>query len=305
MKSLICFVLILFCTFSFHFYQLERSDDAKKPSLANLLVQIPKNDLVILEDFFQSLIVYYNLGYVLYGNKPMVTVPYINPFFSKPLNLYDIEPDILKMKEGMECWKKYYRLFPSKDFVFIFLENPSECKFNEMILINKSKFIKTADQHISKFKRIFGNEITGEKLLSKISIGADFWKYNLDYEMIGILLGYGEANANYFQRRADINPSIYGWKFTLKKLQTSPRQGYTSIKDEMLDLQKNFRPLCDEKPLDEGYMTLPSFFVTPDCKEALSHDFGQQRKKLIKIYRNASFFKKSMARYTALAAQME
>lgn len=292
-------ILIFFCTFSFHFYHLENLKERKLKSLSleSLITEIPADDLVTLEDFFHSLIVHYNLGYVLYGDKPMATVPYINPSFSKSLNLYDIDPDLLKMMKGVECWKKYYRIFSSKDFEFIFFENSAENKFNELVLINKSAFINTANQHIDKFKRVFGNKITGEKLLSKISIGTNFWKYNLDYEMIGILLGYGESNATYFQRRADINPKIYGWKFTLKKLQTLPRQGYASINDEILDLQKNFQPLRDEKPLDRGYMVLPSFFVTSDSKDTLHHNFGQQRKKLIKIYRNGSFFKKSMTRY--------
>lgn len=294
----VCVFFVCSCGCLLYLHHTQKSQNSKKTKLSEIFVSIPPPDLVILEDFFQSLFVYHNLGYVLYGDKPMITISYNNPLFSQSFDLYSMEPENLKMKKGMECWRKYHKLFSSENFISVFFGDPSKDENIELILINKSKFINVVETNLDKFKPVFGKDVTGKQLLTKLINEKDFWTCNLDYEMIGILLGYGKINAHYFQRRSDINPKFYGWKFTLKKLLRSPSPGYTCIEDEMVDLQNCFHPLEDDNHLDGGFMDLPGFLAVDSTEtQKLKEDFEQQRKQMIKIYRNGSYFKKSMRKY--------
>ncbi len=293
--SISCTCLICF----FHLRQLQIRRD-QRSSFSEVIEQIPKADQEILEEFFRTLVVHYNLGYVLYGNKPMVTVQYVNPFSSNAFDLYSMDPNNLKMKKGVECWRKYYKFFPSNNFTCVFFGNPQKDQNVELVLINKKRLIEIAEANINKFRNKFGRQISGVKLLEKIVKGTEIWDCDLNYEMIGLLLGYGESNSHYFQRRSEIILKFYGWKFTLKKLSKTPKQGYATIDDEIKYIQNAFRPLKDDKILDKGFMVLPSFFAIADLDETLKikHDYELQRKKLIRIYRGKSFFKETICKYT-------
>lgn len=266
---------------------------------SSFLIKIPKKDQLILEDFFQSLIINCDFGYVLFGNKPMSMTHYVNPVIKKSIiDYHEFTPYNLKMKNGMECWRKYHGQFNSAKFMFVFFGNSSKDPIVEMALINKRKFIEGVQENLHVFQPIFGRNITGAKLIEKIANDPDFLE-NLNYEMLGILFGYGSLNSKCFQRRADINPKLYGWRFTLKKLIETPLSKYATIDDEIHDIAKYFRPLKDGYPLDEAYMDIPGFLAIPDSEETISlkRDFIQQRKKMIKIYRDGNFFKKTMLKY--------
>src|ERR1700722_19826023 len=235
-----------------------RRDSLKQESISKIISKIPKEDQLILDGFFQDLIFRSPFGYVLLGNKPISTIRYVNPT-SDFYVMFRIEPENLKLRQGIESWRKYYKLFPSKDFLFVFFGDPLIDAYIEITLVNKKKYLEVVQKNLTKFQKVFGSNITAEKMLDKISSGQDFWDNNFDYEMLGILFGYGESNSYLFQRRYDIDPDVHYGRFTLKKQITIPREGYTTVEEEFADLATRLDTLKDDHPLDNGYMDIPGF----------------------------------------------
>ena len=278
-----------------------RRDSLKQDPISKIISKIPKDDQLVLDKFFQDLIFRSPFGYVLFGNKPISTLHYVNPA-SDFYVLFRVEPENLKLRQGIECWKKYYKLFPSKDFLFLFFGDPLIDDYIEITLVNKKKYIEVIQKNLPKFQKVFSSNITPEKMLDKISSEEDFWENNFDYEMLGILFGYGEFNSNLFQRRHDISPDMYKGRFTLKKPIRIPRDGYATVEEEYADLKARLRSLEDDHPLDNGYMDIPGFLAIPDSKETIriKNELAKQRKKIIKLFRNGSFFYKAICKYMGM-----
>ncbi len=288
------------------FYFLFQQDRIKKPSLSKILSKIPKNDQLILEDFFQDLITRRcEFGYVLFGNKPVSITGYLNPL-SDFFKIYVLDSYNLKFQKGMECWRKYYKLFPSKDYLFIFFGEPSSKEdYIDIVLVNNKKLLEVTQKNLTKFQAIFGPNFTAKKLLKKIATEQDFWEEHFTSEMLGILLGYGEANSYFFQRRDDVNPEREGGRFTLKKRTQTPRAGYATVEEEYADLQAKLQLLSDDHPLDEGYMQMPGFMAIAELEETIriKDEYCRQRRNIIKIFQGGDFFKKSMLRYMGIESE--
>ncbi len=297
------FIFISLCIFwgclSIHLFREDKFTDA---SLSKILAKIPEDDQLILEDFFQDLIMRSSFGYVLFGNKPISEMCYVNPMSNDCYIEFRVAPENLKLQKGIECWRKYCKLFPSKNYLFNFFGDPSADDYIEVALVNKKKFIEVIQENLTKFQSVFGPNTTAEKFLVKFATEQDFWENHFDHEMLGILYGYGETNSYIFQRRTDINPQLRGGRFTLKKRPKIPRQGYSTIEEEYTDLLAKFRVLQDDHLLDRGYMGIPHFLAILDSEETIriKNDLILQRKKMIKIFKDGNFFKKSMQQYTGI-----
>ena len=278
-----------------------RVSSEDKATLSKILSKIPKDDQLILEDFFHDLVTQSLFGYVLFGNKPLSDASCINPL-SDFYFRFRMEPENLKFYKGIICWRKHYNLFPSKDYLFIFFEDPTKDDYIKIALVNKKAYLKIIQKNLIKFQTVLGPNMTAEKLLVKFVTDQDFWENPFDYETLGILFGYGESNSYLFQRREDINPQPCCRRFTLKKRPKIPRQGYATIEEEYADLRIQLQPLEDDISFDREYMDLPRFAAIANSEETIriKNDFIQTRKKMIKIFRDGEFFKKSMQRYTGL-----
>src|SRR5262249_53492300 len=92
------FVCLFFVCFSLYFF---KKNHANKISLSSIINKIPKNDQLILEDFFQGLITQSLFGYVLFGDKPLTEAGCINPA-SDFYFVYRIDPENLKFHKGIE-----------------------------------------------------------------------------------------------------------------------------------------------------------------------------------------------------------
>lgn len=298
-KAYFVFVCLFFGYLSMHLFN---KNEKNKALLSTIFSKISKEDQLILEDFFKFLICRTDFGYVLFGNKPVSDFHYINPN-SDFYIFFRMDPENLKIRKGIECWRKCYKLFPSKEYLFNFFGDPSKDEYIEIALINKKRFIKVVQKKLNKFQRVFGLDITAEKLLHKFEVEPDFWENHFDYEMLGILYGYGETNSYFFQRRADVNPDPRSrGRFTLKMRPKNPSPFYSSIEEEYVDLSSKLQPLRDDLPLDRGYMNIPGFLAIHNSEETtlIKTEFIQTRKKMIKIFKNKDFFKKSMQRYMGL-----
>lgn len=273
-------------------------------SLSKLLSKIPKDDQLILEDFFHDLITQSLFGYVLFGNKPLSEAGCINPL-SDFYFQFRLDHENLKFHKGITCWKKYCHLFSSEDYLFNFFGDAEKDRSITIALINKKEYLKVVKKNLSKFQSVFGPNMTAEKLLTKFATEQNFFENHFDCEMLGILFGYGEFNSYLFQRRADIDPDPYCCsRFILKKQPKIPRQGYATLEEEFADLNIQLQSLEDDILFDQGYMDLPRFKAV-DSEETtrIKNDFIQTRKKMIKIFKDGEFFKKSMQRYTGLKSE--
>lgn len=273
-----------------------RRSGFRKP-LSTILAKIPEEDQLILEDLFHKLIVETSFGYVLYGDKPFSEIQYVNPA-SELYFGFRFDPGNLRLRKGIECWRKYCRLFHSKNFLFVFPDEPKENTYIEVRLINKIKLLEVVKNHLIKFQRIYGSNFTQEKLLNKLTGERDFWDNSLDYETIGILFGYGSNNSHIFQRLCELKDG-HSRRFTLRMKPLTPSRGYSSVEDEIADLSCQFQFLEDEYPLDGAYIQFPGFKAKLDSEETqrIVNELYQTRKKMIKIYRNGNFFKNAMKQY--------
>lgn len=259
--------------------------------------QIPPHDAAVLEDFFRILIQKEGMGYVIYGDKPMVSVLYLNPI-GKAFIIFRLEEYNLKLKKGIECFRKYAALRNSKKYTFLFFGDPNRDEHIELLIINRSQFIKTVEKNRLQFERILG-PVTGEKLLDSFCKCSNDWMQDVlknNHELTGILFGYGLHNSHLFQRFAEISEKLYSRKFTIKQLKRQPSFGYQSIGDEIKQLQTQLKGNQDSRLFDELAMSLPLFKADADACESqqLLQKYQLQRRQILANYREGSYFKKTM-----------
>jgi hypothetical protein len=237
-----------------------------------ILVDIPSEDLEVLEEFFRDLLFLQGFAYTLFGDKPVSIENYDRDNPQKP----DVFATSCK---GYTAWKKYAHLFPQEHYIFVFHE-PADKDTYEMTLINKKAFLQMVDKHKKKFSALLGPTITAEKLLSQLIQNGCLENTAIKNreDLIGILLGYGENNASLFQRRSEITGRIS----SIKRKDTTPTPGYCSTEDELKSLNARLRPFSNEQRKLLRYMHLPSFVADPNHQETiqLKKKYTQQRKQI-------------------------
>jgi len=246
--------------------------------------QIPSDDLKIIKSFFQTLLKEEAFGYTIYGTKPISFVMY-----NRPRSFWDFGIVDPHFKQGIECWKKYHHLFPSKHFTFLFHEYKN---YVEMVLINHSSVIRIVDQYSDDFQKILGKDITGEKFLSRITATASDWEHlmHANYYLTGLLLGYGKRDSWLFQRRWEISDDRRNIRFTLNRRKTIPMPEYLSIEEELKDIKRRFRGY-QEETLESFFMALPYYMTDCDSPEsqALIEEYKKERKKILKAIQGDCF----------------
>jgi hypothetical protein len=173
---------------------------------------ILKEDVKILEIFFQDLLFQRGFAYTLFGNKPISIEYYDREDPNKP-ELF------LSSAEGYKTWEKYAGLFPSREHIFLFYEDDQENLY-EITLINKKAFHQVVTENREKFAAFFGPEINSEKLLNLLIQKRCLWNTPMKDrdDLIGILLGFGRHNAELFQKRSEIQ----SYRMRLTKYRTTP-----------------------------------------------------------------------------------
>ncbi|MGC1878542.1 MAG: hypothetical protein WA678_04105 [Rhabdochlamydiaceae bacterium] len=164
--------------------------------VSKILEMMPQKDKERLEYFFREYIGWEEMGYVLFGGKPMALTgkdKKLHPFKSFSSFLYAISPRRIQFKNGFETWQKYEKFFPMKRFVFLYDETESEVNG---LFINKESFLQKVQHYADDFKRILNRDVTGEELLKEGMEKSLLSEVLCDHDLLmGILFGFGRNNA--------------------------------------------------------------------------------------------------------------
>lgn len=143
-----------------------------------------EKDLKKLSHFFRTMMASAQtpIGYTVFGDKPMSFV-----------ECDEVEAEHLM--RPYRTWKKYEKQIPMDNLCFRIQREPSdfgEAGEADIFIINKSEFLKTVANHISKFRAVLGNDITPEKLLNDYLNDESLIlqnKLNNSEELHGLLFG--------------------------------------------------------------------------------------------------------------------
>ncbi len=215
---------------------------------------LPSEDRLFLEYFFRCLIQEDSIGYVLLGGKPMGFYSYIKPkvkvdrFNYDPVYALDLFfegflPDAALFHKGYDTWKKYEHLFCGNNIFFDLVEQDEELHFMKVSVMNKRLMLPLCSQYLSELKKYDSGagdkEALFEALLHRNAFKEHFY---LRDDLLGICLGYGEANARLFQKRANIFTSLGRFGFTIEK--PSPKR-VASLKQEAAEIARIFKGFRD------------------------------------------------------------
>lgn len=195
-----------------------------------------------LKILFHNLFAEHELGYTLFGDKPM-------SFCFPPTSVLSISTQehvfkiytrgSLPLFNALKAWNKVQSLKKNENFILIVNEKNG---FPESVfLINKSRFLFVVNENIDAFRKIYGYEITAESFLKDLNdkiIGPrELFQQHL---LLGILLGYGRHNAELFQRREML---LSGKKQAPFLIFQKPGARFSTIEEELYFLDRHLQPI--------------------------------------------------------------
>lgn len=236
------------------------------PSICQGII-IQQNQAIVLEEFFRTMLLQSEGGYVLLDQKPVC----INGFYvvDKFYGENESHKEFVNLRVGAEVWKNFSSL--NNDNILIHIKNKedSEAKnYFHILFINKKLFLHAVQNNITLFQYILGPSVTPEELLKKLTDPNETFHsvLNNNNVLIGIILGFGTQNSLYGSRiellqqylqftehpplRNELleNQKIkhfrkedilfQGSTHNLSALNLKPSFSYSSIKEEINDLLK-------------------------------------------------------------------
>lgn len=169
-------------------------------SLSELIGTLPSIILPtkqLLDRCFRDLINDHEVGYVLFGTKPICYFQ-----FSHANSTSDIGADSHRfenrIKEGLRVWAT---LSPSikREFRIRFIADApgpnTQCM--EVLVINHDAVRKVVNENLSLFQYVLGPNVCPEIILEALSSSKHSLYHHLNHDnaLVGILLGYGRDNA--------------------------------------------------------------------------------------------------------------
>lgn len=313
--------VLVFFLFTLSSCKKNSSFETTAPSI---LQMIPEKDYDQLDAFFQLIFRYKSFAYTLFGSKPMSMCCYL----STP-NLFTLyhPKEFLTLERGWEVWKRYFSCFPSDHFVLKKV-SVEDGPGRSIFLIHKKCTLQVIKNHLDTFHRALGS-IDPKQLLERLcNPNEDIEKVLQGHaNLLGILLGYGEANAMHFERMVDIaeylekkmtppfssykeiqslSPdsrkllSIYNKKMAFPSSICTPSPQYSSLAEELNNilLQRTIFELNDwmvSKIVSPVFMSRKQDIQT----EILRKDYKATMKKLRKVYREDPFLEVTLTQWMA------
>lgn len=288
-RFILFFTLFVFICFNFCV--------AGNQVVSEFLDKTPQKDKEELEQLFQDLFNHDNFGYTLFGDKPVSWATYSTTVF---------DDQGFPSGRGIDSWnkwnvwKKYAHSFPLKHYILIEMPQ-ARIGFKEVYFINKCCFIHKVNEHINLFQETFGEDITGAVLLEKIEKNHKLLCFlSSQQTLIGILLGYGEHNAQLFDKRSQIGHFVYRREFPRIPIKMrKPAKGFSSLREEFNSYFSLLTPFGDS-----GYSPLlvQSVFFVADHKHpetiALQKKYRKMRGEISAIYAKGNFLEITLSKLT-------
>ncbi len=164
-------------------------------------ISLHQDEAVVLEQFFRTMLLESEGGYVLYNKKPVC----INGFNAID-NFYGENPRhkaAVDLREGAKVWNKTAK--PNHENIIIHVYNGEDSLAKNsvhILFINKKLFLETVKENLPLFQYVLGPSTTPQQLLTKLITPDETFHSVLknDTVLIGILLGYGTQNSLYGSR---------------------------------------------------------------------------------------------------------
>jgi len=296
------FLLIIFgCTSSPHEKKISRQTDVK-----NFLSSLPSEEYFVLDFFFRCLIQEDSIGYVFLGGKPMSFYSWLKPktiinsYRIPPLDRMDLffegfdDRDAIFHK-GLEIWKKYEHRFCGKNIFFDVFEQDHELCFMQLTLFNKRLMLPLFDHYSHKFKNLNHSIKNKESLFNMLLHDKQLKeKFYFRNDLVGICLGYGEKNAELFQKMETLLTSMGKLNFTLEKPSTDRLR---NLEEELASLQRSFTgkmhiPISRKFFFNIG-LGFRADFSDPETL-SLQKKYAELHKKLTQEYQGRIFLEKTL-----------
>jgi hypothetical protein len=281
----------------------------------SILESIPEKDREVLASFFRFLFNDDPLAYTLHGKKPMSMAIY----WPSIRNLYQPGSSLI-LEKGLELWRKYALKFPSDEFVLKFFKDHRGT--SNILLISKTNMLNVVLKNLEIFQCCLGKQMDPKHLVNQICYGEEDFMETLkdNSTLLGILLGYGNVNSKYFERKAviceEINakmtPPFYpiqdleslkqeskilvdcyrGKSFSNVQQRLPPSKGYSNLGDELNEIllhQETFEIYGSDHWLDSQLS--PVFAMDGEDPEtkALHEEYLVTKKKISKAYSKGEF----------------
>lgn len=170
-----------------------------REEISSRIAKIPLSERQQLETFLRQVIFESSFGFVLFGEKPMALEDFLEiddipqNFISNYYGL-DYEIKLFNLRLGIDVWKKYRHLFPSKKY-HLAIERREDG--TTVYLINQTAFARTFEKHKQDFVNVLGDDFTLEKLIECITSEKYkvIEKLKRNAALLGTLLGYGRNNS--------------------------------------------------------------------------------------------------------------
>lgn len=172
-----------------------------------------------LKLFFHNLFAESELGYTLFGEKPMsfCALNTFCPNFSHRDFTYKIyDEDAKPLFKGFSIWQKLSQGIKPNNYLLIILAEKHYPHF--AILVNKRTFEKEFLKNIDLFQKYYGKNVTAEHILSNLESKKNYKEiiktplFHNDV-LLGVMLGFGRHNAELFQRREELTKPKFSLTF--------------------------------------------------------------------------------------------
>lgn len=264
----------------------------------NFIDKMQPGDKAEIEELFKWLVCDHHFGYTLLGSKPISIAGY---FTEVPTNNILLGRSThFQIHPKWKAWLKYQQVFKANQFLFFDEPDPNFPGLRVITLINKKHFLLKVREQLPVFRAILGKGITPESLLKKTCNEGLFVALGQDECLYGILLGYGNKNAQVFKRKLSLA------QFTDPIFREMPRQftlkfpvaakPYLSIEEEYRALGKQVDGFGER--FSFSIFRLPEFAALKNDPETecLRRNYHAMRKKLVHDYSNKDFLEFTLTR---------
>jgi hypothetical protein len=280
MYGLGCFIFI-FVVVSLYIYQHSLFYCYTKIHIQYIndqLLEMPKDDLLCLEELMDEELFWSPIAYTLFGNKPISISHYfeedvINIRCHSDAKQNCINENKMK-KEGWNLWQKYSYLFPSKNYKVISYKENDDSGFTTVLFINEPSLFNVLYENIYDFQKVLGYEYSNDKIYKSILNGEKELLnkiFNHD-ALLGMLLGFGRRNA---------------WNFYYREQIRNQLKDKVCESIDFQELDKKLKAFHEENLEKLECFYLPRFCADPSDPEtkSLKKKYLSDQQKIRRIYR--------------------
>lgn len=261
------------------------------------LCTLPKEDRKILELFFRQIVVS-EIGYTLFGDKPMALLTYVPTLQLQLSSTKDSLRSLAILQKGGKVWQKYQHLFPRKRFDFVIYKRAEAV---EIALIDKRGVEQLRKKHAKLFSTLQSKSVVE---ILQLSLKEKTEHY---HSCLGTLLGYGVENSKTFEEEINFQSKresapLLPQRKKSNRLRIESAEvslNANSLKRSTPPFCKNLVPYCSKNSALSPISPLRFKIIAHSLEHiSLQKSAEQTYKKLIEIYYSENFLEKILLQLT-------